>query len=123
MHTREAAEEIGGWRDYRETVRPPDDDFVWRLRESGSRFSRVRALSVIKFPSAVRAGSYRDRRSDEQASASRRIDRGSFVAREVLTGLALFPLRSRAPGPAVDPAAKTVPGGVMTEYRRIRGLE
>ena len=123
MHTRRAADDVGGWRDHRETVRPPDDDFLWRLKEDGKRFSRVRALTVVKFASAVRPASYRDRRFDEQASASRRIDRRGFVAQEVLTGLALFPLRSRAPGPAIRPDAAAIPGGVVSEYRRVRGLQ
>jgi glycosyltransferase involved in cell wall biosynthesis len=126
MHRRSAAEAIGGWRDFRETVRPPDDDFVWRLRESGARFSRVRALSVLKFASAQRRDSYRDGRSSEQAAGSRRVDNRTFAAREVLTALALFPLRpwhGRYAAALVDPAAKAVPGGVMTEFRRIRGLE
>ena len=123
MHTRAAGEVAGGWRDYRETVRPPDDDFIWRLRASGARFSRVRALSVIKFPSIARTNSYRDRRSDEQASFSRRMDRRSFVAREALTATALFPLRSYSLPPPVDPSAVAKPGGLVSEYRRIRGLE
>lgn len=88
------------------------------------RFSRVRALSVIKFPSAVRVDSYRERRCDEQAAFSRRMDRRSFVAREILTGLALFPMRSsHGPEPTVDVAIAATPGGLVSEYRRIRGLE
>lgn len=126
MHRRAAAEAIGGWRDFRETVRPPDDDFVWRLRESGARFSRVRALSVLKFASAQRRDSYRDGRYSEQAAGSRRVDNRTFAAREVLTALALFPFRrryGRYAGELVDPAAASTPGGTMTEFRRIRGLE
>jgi hypothetical protein len=105
-------------------VRPPDDDFVWRLRDGGARFSRVRGLSVIKFASALREGSYRDGRCDEQVAASRRIDNRTFAAREVLTALLLLPFRrTHGRDPAVDPAAAATPGGTMAEFRRIRGLE
>jgi hypothetical protein len=84
----------------------------------------VRALTVVKFASAYRSNSYRDGRFHEQAAASRRLERRSFVAREVLTAAALAPLRSRlAPGVPIDPSLAAKPGGVVTHYRRIRGLE
>jgi glycosyltransferase involved in cell wall biosynthesis len=123
MHTAEAGARAGGWRDFRETVRAPDEDFVWRLRTSGARFSRVRALSVVKFASSQRAGSYLDGGAREQAAFARRLERRSFAAREVATGLALEPLRPLIRLPRVDPAADAVPGGRVREYRRIRGLE
>jgi hypothetical protein len=123
MHTAVAGRRAGGWRDHRETVRPPDDDFIWRLRKSGSSFSRVRALTVVKFASSQRAGSYRDGRADEQAAFSRRIDRRGFVAREVATWIALQPFRGLVSLPAVDPEAARRPGGTVAEYRRIRGLD
>lgn len=123
MHTLAAGVRAGGWRDYRTTVRPPDDDFIWRLRASGASFSRVRALSVVKFSSSQRPGSYSTGRADEQAAFARRLERRSFVAREVATGVALEPLRPLIRLPRVDPAADTVPGGRVREYRRIRGLE
>lgn len=122
MHRRAAAQVAGGWRDHRQTVLPPDADFIRRLRESGARFARVQALSVVKFPSTLRRNSYRDRRSDEQARFARRIDDPGFVAREVLTAAGMLPLRPWAPQAAIDPRAATVPGGVVAECRRIRGL-
>jgi glycosyltransferase involved in cell wall biosynthesis len=123
MHTRAAGEAAGGWRDHRETVGGPDFDFYRRLAQQG-RFSRVRALTVIKFASAQRPGSYRDRDDSEQAAAARRIDSRSFVAREVLTGLALSPLRLPFGAyPQIDPAQRAKPGGLIEEYRRIRGLD
>jgi glycosyltransferase involved in cell wall biosynthesis len=123
MHTAAAAERAGGWRDHRQTVRPPDDDFIWRLRESGASFSRVRSLSVVKFASSQRPGSYREGRSHEQAAFSARLDRRSFVAREVATWMALQPFRGLVSVPAIDPAAAARPGGTVAEYRRIRGLD
>jgi glycosyltransferase involved in cell wall biosynthesis len=123
MHRRAAGVAAGGWRDHRTTVLPPDTDFYRRLNAAGARFSRVRALSVLKFASALRPNSYRDGRFDEQAAASRRLDSRWFAAREVATALALAPLR-RWYGPFVklDPATRATPGGTIAEYRRIRGL-
>jgi glycosyltransferase involved in cell wall biosynthesis len=123
MHTAAAAARAGGWVDHRTTVRAPDDEFIWRMRHSGASFSRVRALSVVKFASSQRPGSYRDGRSEEQAAFSRRIDRRGFVAREVATAVALAPLRPLVSLPELDPAALTAPGGRVSEFRRIRGLE
>ena len=124
MHRRAAAVAVGGWRDHRTTVRPPDHDFVARLHEAGHRFSRVRALSVVKLGSGVRRGSYRDRRDNEQAAVARRIDRRSFVAREVSAAIALAPARRRhGRWPELDAAALSAPGGIVAQLRRIRGLE
>jgi glycosyltransferase involved in cell wall biosynthesis len=124
MHTRAAAEAAGGWRDHRTTVRPPDFDFYTRMHEAGARVSRVRALTVVKFASALRPGSYRNRDASEQAAVARRIDRRSFVAREVATGAALAALRPwYGSQPRLDPAKAAAPGGVIEEFRRIRGLD
>ena len=121
MHTREGGEAAGGWRDHRLSVLPPDADFLHRLGESGARFSHVRALTVVKFASTHRPNSYRDHRSDEQAAFSRRLARRSFVARELAAAALRAPVP--APAPAVARGAADVPGGLVAEYRRIRGLE
>jgi glycosyltransferase involved in cell wall biosynthesis len=124
MHRRAAGLAAGGWRDHRETVLPPDADFFERLRLSGARFSRVRALSLLKFASALRRNSYRDRHSDEQAAASRRIDSRAFAAREVLWAMASIPLRPWYGRHAyVPPELRARPGGVIAEYRQVRGLQ
>jgi hypothetical protein len=124
MHTRAAGLAAGGWVDHRTTVRPPDLDFNARLIESGARFSRVRALGVVKFASALRTGSYRDRDASEQAATAARIDRRSFVAREMAVAAALAPLRPwHGRWPEVDRAKAASPGGTIAEYRRIRGLD
>ena len=123
MHRR-AAGLAAGWRDHRESVLPPDADFFDRMRRSGARFSRVRALSLLKFASALRRNSYRDGRSGEQAAAVRRIERRTFVAHEVLAALVSMPLRPRYGRHAyVAPELRAQPGGVVAEYRRIRGLQ
>lgn len=124
IHTRAAGEAAGGWRDHRTTVDPPDIDLQRRMLASGARFSRVRALTVIKFASALRPGSYRTRDAGEQAAFARRIERRGFVAREVATGALLAPLRPwYGAQPRIDPAKLAAPGGVIEEFRRIRGLD
>lgn len=124
MHRRAAGLAAGGWRDHRESVLPPDADFFERLRKSGARFSRVRALSLLKFASALRRNSYRDGGSREQAAAARRIDSRWFAAREVLAALASMPLRPRyGRYPYVPPELRAQRGGVIAEYRRVRGLQ
>jgi glycosyltransferase involved in cell wall biosynthesis len=123
MHTTEAGRRAGGWRDHRETVLPPDNDFISRLVESGARHSRVHALSVVKFASGLRPGSYVARESHEQARFARRIGKRSFVAREILTGLLLKPFARRSPGLEFDEATLSRPGGMVAELRRIRGLD
>jgi glycosyltransferase involved in cell wall biosynthesis len=123
MHTAAAGRAAGGWRDFRETVLPPDADLIARMRDSGAVFSRVRALSVVKFASTLRPGSYRDNRSDEQAAFSKRLGRRSFVAREVLAAAATTPFRRRLRPPELPPSATGTPGGIVAEYRRIRGVD
>jgi glycosyltransferase involved in cell wall biosynthesis len=124
MHRRAAGLAAGGWLDHRETVLPPDADFFERMRRSGARFSRVRALSLLKFASALRRNSYRDGRSDEQAAASRRIESRAFAAREALAALVSIPLRRwHGRYVSVPDELRARPGGVIAEYRRIRGLQ
>jgi glycosyltransferase involved in cell wall biosynthesis len=123
MHDAEAGRRAGGWLDHRVTVEPPDTDFVDRCIASGARFSRVRALSVVKFSSAQRLGSYVAHASEEQERWSRRLERRTFVAREVLSGALLAPLRPWSPHPRIDDAARATPGGVVAELRRFRGLD
>ena len=125
MHTRAAGLAAGGWRpDYRNSILPPDEDFYARLRESGARFSRVRALTVIKFTSVLRPGSYRDRSDREQACARARLYSRGCVAREVAAAAGLAPLRPWfGRGPRLPADARERPGALMAEFRRIRGLE
>jgi glycosyltransferase involved in cell wall biosynthesis len=123
LHTAVAGQRAGGWIDHRATVRTPDVDFVSRLLASGARHARLDALTVVKFASALRPGSYAAHRSDEQAGWSARIDRRSFVARELAAAALLMPLRQWSPHAPVPAAARAEPGGVVSEFRRIRGLD
>ncbi len=126
VHRRDLGLAVGGWRDYRELVDPPDQEFVSRLAGTGARVAHVRALTVCKFNSAWRPGSYRERRSDEQQAYAARIPNETrFVLRELAT-LAWIRAR-RAPERLVTvpelPAGGAPPGWLVGEVRRIRGLE
>lgn len=123
MHSRDIALRAGGWIDHRLTVLPPDVDFVVRMLDRGATHSRANALSVVKFASALRAGSYVERVDREQARWSRRIGRRGFVAREVASAALRMPLRPWSPHVPLSDEARAVPGGVVRELRRIRGLE
>lgn len=124
MHRRGLVDEIGPWNDHRAVVLPPDTDFLWRAHLAGKRFASVKALTVLKFPSAYRPNSYREKRSDEQADYSRRMRAPGFVLRELLatTSASLLPARKRYP--AAPPPPPDVPAGwYVRQLRRIRGLE
>jgi glycosyltransferase involved in cell wall biosynthesis len=123
LHRRDVVETVGGWRDYRTLVVPPDREFVERVI-AGVGIAHSRALTVCKFSSAWRKNSYRTRRDDEQREYVRRIARErTFVERELL---AYAWLRLRRPPqtlPDLGPVPEVVPPGWhVTRWRRIRGL-
>ncbi|MEA2343797.1 MAG: hypothetical protein QOF63_1966 [Thermoanaerobaculia bacterium] len=73
VHRRSVTEALGGWRDYREIVVPPEIDLWRRARAAGLEFTFVPRLTAIKFPASKRRGVYRTRPSHEQAAWSTRI--------------------------------------------------
>ena len=121
LHRRDVPETVGGWRDYRTIVVPPDIEFIERV-VGRYGLAHSRALTVCKFNSAWRRDSYLTRRDDEQRLYVERILRErTLVERELL---AFFWLRiRRAPQslPAFDPVPDVVPPGWhVTQYRRVR---
>jgi glycosyltransferase involved in cell wall biosynthesis len=122
MHRRSLSPRGEGWRHWSETVEPPDAHFFNRLVAAGARLSRVPVLSAVKFPASARRDVYRDHPCREQERFSKRLDGRMFVAREILTGVALLPLRGRTRAP-VDPEQCTEPGELVMALRRVRGLE
>jgi hypothetical protein len=125
IHRREAAHQIGGWRDFRTISLTPDHDFMARLHARGLRFTVVEALTVFKFPSALRRNSYREKPCHEQAEYSHRIatERG-FVYRELAAMARVHVLRRRPRYPDTSrPPHPVPPGWHVTQARRVRGLE
>ena len=126
LHRRDLVDEVGGWRDYRDLVEPPDLEFITRMAASRCGWTQVDELTVCKFNAALRPNSYRERRSDEQRRALRRIvfSRRLFAIQELAavkrlrdSGLEERPPAFRQP-PAVMPA-----GWIVNEWRRVRGLD
>jgi GT2 family glycosyltransferase len=73
VHRRSVTDALGGWRDYREIVVPPEIDLWRRARAAGFEFTFVPRLTAIKFPASKRRGVYRTRPSHEQDAWSSRI--------------------------------------------------
>lgn len=125
LHERSLVEAAGGWRDFRELAKSPDYEFVERLIAAGGRPARSDALTVLKFNSALRPGSYRLRRDDEQAAMLARL--GTARRRTVLGLLARYGwmrarrVEERPAGRRTAPA-DAGPGWHVHEWRHVRGL-
>lgn len=126
MHRRSMVDEIGGWRDYREIMDPPDIEFLERALASGRRFACTWALTAFKFPSAQRRNSYVEKPSWEQAELARRMreERG-FRLRELAR---LVAARLRHSEDEFDsyltvPTRGVEPGARVKAARRVRGLD
>jgi glycosyltransferase involved in cell wall biosynthesis len=124
VHRRDLVDAIGGWRDYRTMVDPPDVDLCRRAHASGLGVARARALTVYKFNSAWRRDVYRVRPSHEQAAYRERIAREgrAFMALE----LARVAWARRFGPPPVFPEFSVpdgVPGARVAAWRRFRGLD
>jgi hypothetical protein len=90
-HRRAAAGVVGPWPDHHATQLPPDAEWQRRALAAGLRFSGVRRLTVVKFPSALRPDSYRRREDHEQKGWWQRIqaDPAAVEADELATMLRL----------------------------------
>lgn len=125
MHRREITSRIGGWKDYRETWRNPDADFVFRAFEAGCRFVSAGELTVFKFNSALRKNSYVEKPIQEQMDYLRRIRGNRWFMREEALRIAnvhlrRIPMTAPVHPPPPDPHT---PGWQVSQYRKFRGLE
>lgn len=125
LHERSLVDEAGPWRDFRELELTPDTDFIRRLVASAGRTARSDALTALKFNSALRPGSYRERRDDEQAAMALRL---RAARRRTIAGLLVRyawmrfrDVEERPPGRRVAPAGAG-PGWYVHEWRHVRGL-
>lgn len=127
LHERALVLAAGGWRDFRELVLPPDVDLIQRLVRDAGGAARSDALTVMKFNSALRPGSYRERLDDEQAAMQQRLQRPGARLRTVAGLLARYAwLRARRvegrPAGGRPAPAGPAPGWQVHEWRHIRGL-
>ncbi len=124
MHVRELAEQIGGWNDYRTIVDPPDRDFFNRAFAANKRFIAIPRLTAVKFPSAWRKNSYRERRNDQQAEYSQRLCTDpDFLTDELLAIIATYVLERQLPVPKPAVPNEVPPGWYVQQWRRERGLD
>lgn len=125
VHRADAGVAVGPWADFREITVPPDVEFVERFRSAGIAGVRAMALTALKFNSAWRPDSYRNRSDAEQRAGLQRIRSDRFLVEREL--LSLRRLREDDP-PEHLPVMPEPPGGVMppgwqvAHWRRLRGL-
>jgi glycosyltransferase involved in cell wall biosynthesis len=124
LHPRRLAEEIGPWPDHHTIDLPTDAEWYARARRAGKVFVAAERLTVFKFPSSTRQGSYVERPSHEQAALARRLREEPDVEfRELLEIARSFLLRGARPVRAPAPIANAPPGWIARQLRQIRGLE
>ena len=127
MHTRSAAQALGGWKDYRTCSLPPDREFISRLRTLRHRVVAVNELTVFKFNAAWRKNCYREKPSHEQADYLHRMrTEPDFIAKEWLAITRAYAFgNTKPPFKAQGPRnlADAPPGSIIEQWRRERGLE
>lgn len=125
MHRRDMIPETGNWMDYRMISLPPDTEFLVRAFDRGRSFTPVPELTVFKFNSAWRPGSYALKPSHEQAAYAERMAREpDFRYRELLEVARVHVLGLPMRFPEVPPKPEPVPPGWdVRQSRRIRGLD
>lgn len=123
MHRREVLHRIGPWANHRLTTLPPDAEWQFRAKTAGLRFGGVDRLTVIKFPSALRIGSYLKRSDEEQRAWWHRLQHEPDLAERELVTL----LRKASAGElaclGVGDERFAPPGYSMRRNRWLRGLE
>jgi hypothetical protein len=73
VHRKVAAEQIGGWRDYRTIPVDPETDLWQRIQQAGFVIQDVARLTAVKFPASRRKDVYKKRSSHEQQQWTERI--------------------------------------------------
>ena len=124
LHSRRLTEEIGPWPDPRAIDLPIDAELYERARRAGKVFVGCERLTVFKFPSSTRKGSYLERPSHEQAELARRLrEEPDLQFRELLEITRSFLVRGPRPVRAPAPVENAPPGWIARQLRQIRGLD
>ena len=126
VHRRDAISKVGTWVDFKKIHEPPDVEFFSRFYAHGKDIILIKALTVLKFPSAWNPGSYRERSSEIQSQHfSRMIKGGNFIRKELIN---FWKVRFQSL-PEYDPIVKiwltsdrSRPGWNVHMSRKIRGL-
>lgn len=122
-HRRDLTDRIGPWRDHREIVLPPDQEFQRRAWSAGAKFVGTGALTAFKFNAAYRPGCYAEGRADEQQEFRQLMARPGFMSRVIarIMWINAIPFE-RATVVTPDEAPDEIPPGwVVDQWRRIKG--
>jgi len=124
LHSRGLTGEIGPWPDHRAIDLPIDVELWARARRAGKVFVTGERLTVFKFPSSSRKGSYVERPSHEQEELARRLrEEPDVQLRELLEIARSFLVRGPRPVLAPTPVENAPPGWIARQLRQLRGLE
>jgi glycosyltransferase involved in cell wall biosynthesis len=84
VHRREWSERVGGWKKFVDVNVDPEADLWACMRNAGAKVGFVRRITAVKFPAVYRKNAYKERRCDEQAVWSHRIEtEADFEATEL----------------------------------------
>jgi glycosyltransferase involved in cell wall biosynthesis len=150
LFRRALAESVGPWRYYRDSYRPPSQEWLQRARRAGGILICEPRLTVLAIQSAVRPGCYADRHEFEHQRVSERLKtEPDFLERELTTialthalvdprmgnssGVTLYAarawrnlIRHAITAVGLDPTllrlAPRRRGAAIDDYRRRRGL-
>lgn len=122
MHSKQVAEEAGGWKPWRDTQGPPTTEFFDRVRAQGDNHAVVPRITCLKFHSAQRRDSYRNN-DDSEYLAWRRMMKEDPDLRHREMAVAIALNRSNVQPPRVERPQNAPPGWLIEHYRRSRGLE
>lgn len=125
LHRLEAARQCGSWQPWRQSREVPTIDFFNRLLGLRGRVGISAHVTVVKFHSADRLGSYQSRTANEQAAWALKMREDPLLRyRETMAaimGTALGEAEPRVVMP-VAPSAAQIPGAQIEVWRRQRGL-
>jgi len=124
VHRKALVDRCGGWLDYRVTKGSPESDLFVRFLDGGAKFVNVAELTVFKFPSSWRPGSYAKRNCNEQADFFTRMhEQPDFLVRELIElGIAQELLKPHTRVLREPAAAHVLPGALIEHCRQNRGL-
>lgn len=124
MHRTDHARALGGWRDWREIQLTPVADFIYRMIGAESKFTTVNAITVVKFHSAQRLGSYVSKPCGEQASYLHEImrDPDGFRYRELIAAADCVARGKYETRTIPMPTGKEPVGWEIVELNKARGL-
>jgi glycosyltransferase involved in cell wall biosynthesis len=124
IHRKSLVNRCGHWPDYHATKGSPESDLWTRFLDGGAKFVGAPEVTVFKFPSSWRPNSYAARSCEEQADFFDRMQhQPDFLQRELIElAVAQELLKPHTTVVPQSPEADSLPGALIENYRRNRGL-